>query len=47
MGGFIAVCIASNGYAQLVDFYPNIIKYNVTQTVSIEIKIKEKRRKFD
>ncbi|CAF2333178.1 unnamed protein product [Rotaria sp. Silwood2] len=31
-GGFIAVCMASTGYAQLVDSYANIIKYNITQT---------------
>ncbi|CAF0726426.1 unnamed protein product [Rotaria sordida] len=31
-GGFIAVCMTSTGYAQLVDSYANIIKYNVTQT---------------
>ncbi|CAF4322652.1 unnamed protein product [Adineta steineri] len=31
-GGFIAVCIASTGYAQLIDSYSNIIKYNITLT---------------
>jgi hypothetical protein len=37
-GGFIAACITSTGYAQLVDSHANILKYNITQTVCIKIE---------
>ncbi|CAF0895108.1 unnamed protein product [Adineta ricciae] len=38
-GGFIAVCIASTGYAQLVDSYSNIIKYNITASPTGDWKV--------
>ncbi|UJR13369.1 hypothetical protein I4U23_000386 [Adineta vaga] len=37
-GGFIAVCIASSGYAQLIDSYSNIIKYNITVPSNVDSK---------
>ncbi|CAF0729958.1 unnamed protein product [Adineta steineri] len=39
IGGFIAICVASTSYTQIINSYPNLIQHNTTQTNNADLTI--------